>query len=48
MRVIIHPTRNRIGTKGQDQRSDGMVDFGVACNGRDPGWLRIHGDVPVW
>jgi len=43
MRVVIHPARYRIGGKGQNERGDGMVDFGVAGNGRDARWLRIHG-----
>ena len=47
MRVIIHPARYRIGGKSQNQRADGMVDFGVAGNGRDARWLHIHGDIPV-
>ena len=47
MWVLIHPARYRIGAKGQHQRSDGMVDFRVAGNGRDPRWLNIHDDVPA-
>jgi hypothetical protein len=47
MRVIIHPARYRIGGKRQNQRGDGMVDFGVAGNGRDARWLHIHDDIPV-
>src|ERR1700730_900024 len=47
MRLIIHPARYRIAAKGQNQRGDGMVDFGVAGNGRDPRWLHIHGDILV-
>jgi hypothetical protein len=35
MRVIIHPARYRIGGKGQNQRSDGMIDFGIAGDGRN-------------
>jgi hypothetical protein len=48
MRITIHPARYRIGAKGQNQRGNCMVDFGVADDGRDPRWLDIHGDVPVW
>jgi len=48
MRVAIHPAPHRIGAKGQNERSDGVVDFGVAGNGRDTRWLHIHGDVPDW
>ncbi|MEA2910578.1 MAG: hypothetical protein QOJ15_2659 [Bradyrhizobium sp.] len=29
--------------KCQKERGDGMVNFGVACNGRDARWLRNHG-----
>jgi hypothetical protein len=29
--------------KCQKERGDGMVNFGVAGNGRDARWLRIHG-----
>jgi len=47
MWVVIHPARYRIGGKGQNERGDGMVDFGVAGNGRDSRWLHIHGDIPV-
>src|SRR5262252_652494 len=43
MRINIHPARNRICGKGQDQCGNGMVDFGVAGNGRDPLWLHLHG-----
>jgi len=48
MRIVIHPARYRISTKGQNERGDGMVEFGVADNGRDTCWLHIHGDVPDW
>jgi hypothetical protein len=48
MRIVIHPERYRISTKGQNERGDGMVEFGVAGNGRDTRWLHIHGDVPDW
>ena len=34
MRIVIHPERYRISTKGQNERGDGMVEFGVAGNGR--------------
>jgi len=47
MRAIIHPARYRIGGKGQNQCGDGLVDCGVAGNGRDARWLHIHGDIPV-
>jgi len=48
MRVIIHPPRYRISAKDQNERRDGMVDFGVAGNGRDTYWLRIHGGALCW
>src|SRR6516162_9554327 len=48
MRVVIHPARDRVGDKGQNQSGDGMVDFGVAANGRDSRGCYIHRDVPVW
>jgi hypothetical protein len=43
MRAVIHPARYRISGKSQDERSYGMVYVGVAGNGRDKRWLRIHG-----
>jgi hypothetical protein len=48
MRIVIHPARYRISTKGQNERGDGMIDFRAAGNGRDTRWLHIHGDVPDW
>jgi hypothetical protein len=34
--------------KGQNQRRDGVVDFGVAGNGHDSWRFHIHSDVSVW
>ena len=48
VRVVIHPTRYWVGEKSQNQSGDGMVDFGVASNGRDSQGCHIHRDVPVW
>ena len=48
MRVVIHPARDWVGGKGQNQSGDGMVDFGVAANGRDSRMCHVHRDVPVW
>jgi hypothetical protein len=48
IREVIHPTRYWVGDKGQNQSGDGMVDFGVAANGRDSRRCHIHRDVPVW
>jgi hypothetical protein len=48
MRVIIHPARYRIGAKGQNQRSDGMVDFGIAGDGYDSRCVHIHRGALVW
>jgi hypothetical protein len=48
MRVFIHPTRYWVGDKGQNQSGDGMVDVGVAANGRDFRRCHIHRHVPVW
>jgi hypothetical protein len=30
MRIVIHPARYRISTKGQNERGDGMIDFRAA------------------
>src|SRR6516164_4152447 len=48
MRVVIHPARYWVGDKGQNQSGDGMVDFGVAANGRDAQMFNVHRHVPVW
>jgi hypothetical protein len=32
-----------VSVKGENERDDGMVNFGVAGNGRDARWLCIHG-----
>src|SRR5262245_26086829 len=42
MRAGIHPARYGIAAKGQNQRRDGVVEFGAAGNGRDFGWLHSH------
>src|SRR5882762_4948004 len=47
MWAIIHSASYRIDGKGQNQYGDGLVDCGVAGNGRDARWLHIHGDIPV-
>ena len=47
MRVVILPACYGVGDKGQNQSGDGMVDFGVAANGRDSRGCYIHRDVPV-
>jgi hypothetical protein len=48
IRDVIHPARYRVGGKGQNQSGNGMVDFGIAANGRDSRRYHIHRDVPVW
>jgi hypothetical protein len=48
VRVVIHPARYWVGDKGQNQSSDGMIDFGVAANGRNSRRCHIHRDIPVW
>jgi hypothetical protein len=37
----MHKSRSRWNRIAE--RGDGMVNFGVAGNGRDARWLRIHG-----
>src|SRR5580700_2787069 len=46
MRVVIHPARNRISTKSQNELGDSTVDFACAGNGGDSLWLRMHGGAP--
>src|SRR5215469_13702358 len=48
MRVVIHPARDWVDGKGQNQSGDRPVDFGVAANGRDSRMCQVHGDIPVW
>jgi hypothetical protein len=50
MRVVIHPARDRISAKGQNEPGDGAVDFGGAGNRRDsnlafPGVQRFKGHL---
>src|SRR5260370_32604383 len=48
MRIVIHPARNRIGAKSQNELGDGMVDFGGTGNGGDSQWLRMHDCAPFF
>jgi hypothetical protein len=48
MRVVIHPTRYWISAKGQNERRNGMVDFGFAGSRPDARPLHIHGRTPYF